>query len=171
VTISGTGFYQGASVNFIEENGGTPASPSVSLPAKNVVVNSATSITAVTPSTIVGTYYFVTVSTSGGTSTSSTNYTFFYTLFFPIVSAINPTSGPTSAGTSVVITGTGFYKDATTQVNFVPRSGGASLAANSFAVNSTNTITAVAPALPAGNYIVEVTTDTGTSTNQIIYTS
>lgn len=169
VIISGTGFYQGASVNFIEENGisGAPVTPTVSLPATNVVVKSATSITVVSPSTIVGTNYFVTVKNSAGPSTTSTSNTFVYSLFFPIVSSVT-TNGPSS----LVITGTGFYEDAATQVNFVPQSGGTSVAATSLTVNTTNKITAVIPTLPSGNYIVEVTTSApGTSTNQVIYTS
>ncbi len=67
VTITGSGFVNGAStVNFVEESGGVPATDNTVLPASNVVVNSSTSLTAVSPEVIEGTTYFVTVTTPTG---------------------------------------------------------------------------------------------------------
>src|SRR5207244_11416423 len=90
VTIAGTGFINGASVNF-----GLDA-------ATGVVVNSPTSITALSPAESPGTVD-VTVTTTGGTSTTSAADQFTYNAV-PTVDALNPTSGPTGGGTSVTIT-------------------------------------------------------------------
>jgi len=72
----------------------------------------------------------------------------------PRVTAISVTQGPASGGTSVVITGTGFT--AATAVGF----GGVS--ASSFTVTGDTSITAVAPAAPAGPVDVTVTSAGGT---------
>ena len=68
VIVTGTGFVSGATVNFIEESGGTPSSDNVVLPATNVTVNGTTSITASSPAVTEGTTYYVTVTTPTGTS-------------------------------------------------------------------------------------------------------
>jgi hypothetical protein len=74
VTITGTGFVTGATVNFVEESGGTAGSPTV--PATNVSVIGSTSITAVSPAITTGTTYFVTVTTPTGTSSNSVVFTY-----------------------------------------------------------------------------------------------
>jgi hypothetical protein len=67
LTISGTGFISGATVNFVLESGGNPVNPAVSVPATSATVTGATTINVVSPALTAGTY-FVTV-------TTSTNYT------------------------------------------------------------------------------------------------
>ncbi|MDR3508545.1 MAG: IPT/TIG domain-containing protein, partial [Caulobacteraceae bacterium] len=64
----------------------------------------------------------------------------------PSVSGVSPTSGPAAGGTSVTITGASFT--GATAVDF------GSTAASSFTVNSSTSITAVAP---AGSGVVDVT--------------
>jgi hypothetical protein len=76
VTISGTGFVTGATVNFVEESGGSAVSPTVSLAGTNVTVIGSTEITATSPAITVGSAYFVTVTTPTGTSSNSVVFTF-----------------------------------------------------------------------------------------------
>ena len=74
----------------------------------------------------------------------------------PAVTALNPTHGPAAGGNTVTITGTDLT--GATAVNF-----GAN-AATAFTVDNATTITATAPAVPAGSTVdVTVTTPAGTS--------
>jgi len=74
----------------------------------------------------------------------------------PRVTAVSASQGPASGGTSVTITGTGFT--GATQVSF-----GATPAA-AFTVVNDNSVTATAPAAPAGTVDVTVTGPGGTDT-------
>jgi C1A family cysteine protease len=85
-----------------------------------------------------------------------------YTSFVkPAVIAVVPTAGPVVGGTSVNITGTGFYggvsSSAVTSVKF------GSTAATAYTVNSDTSITATAPSHAVGTVNVTVTTPFGTS--------
>ncbi len=73
----------------------------------------------------------------------------------PTVTAIAPSSGPATGGTSVTITGTGFMPGSTVQFGTLP--------AAQVTVNSTTSITAVAPAGLAGMVHVTVITPDGAS--------
>ncbi|MFM7251853.1 MAG: IPT/TIG domain-containing protein, partial [Ilumatobacteraceae bacterium] len=106
VTITGTGFITGATVKF------------GSLSATGVVVNSPTSITAVSPATITPGLVAVTVTTSGGSSTpagaqGAAADDFTYQAVAPTVASIAPATGGSAGGTSVAITGTGFITGST----------------------------------------------------------
>ena len=172
VTVTGTGFYAGATVNFVEESGGTAMTPTVSVPASYVSVNSSTSITAVSPGVTVGSTYFVTVTTVGGTSAggSATSDVFAYSELIPTVSAVSPTTGET--GQQVTITGTGFYLGATVYFG-AGNSCGTSNPATSVTVVSPSSITAVAPTLSSGgSYCVTVrNTGTSASSNAVTFTT
>ncbi len=81
---------------------------------------------------------------------------------------ISPSSGSVAGGTTVSITGTGFVSGST--VSFIRESGGTPtlsnvvVASSSISINSSTSITAVAPAVTAaGTYFVIVTTPTGSS--------
>lgn len=126
VTIEGANFAAGATVTF------------AGAAATNVVVSSATTITATTPAGSAGAAT-VTVTVGGQSGSLAGGFTYEGT---PTVTAVSPTSGSTAGGTSVTITGTNFATGAT--VNF-----GAAAATNVVVVNST-TITATTPAGPAG---------------------
>jgi hypothetical protein len=76
ITLTGTGFVTGSTVNFVEETGSTPSSANVILEATNVVVNSPTSISAQVPAVTSGASYFVTVTTPSGTSAYGPIYTY-----------------------------------------------------------------------------------------------
>ncbi|MFM2182483.1 MAG: hypothetical protein RJB61_777, partial [Actinomycetota bacterium] len=107
VTITGTGFVNGATVRF-----GTNLSATVT-------VNSATSITAVSPASLTAGPVTLTVTTSGGTVNFSS---FTYNATAPTVSSFSPTSGGIGF-TLVTITGTNFLTGSTVRFGtsaFVP---------------------------------------------------
>ena len=140
VTIMGTGFTGATAVDF----GATAAT--------NVVVKSATQITATSPA---GTGVVdVTVVTPGGTSPANIPADQFSYVAAPTVTGISPASGPLAGSTSVTITGTGFT--GATAVNF------GTTAATNVVVKSATQITATSP---AGTGVVDVTVVTpgGTS--------
>jgi hypothetical protein len=150
VTITGTGFASGATVTV----GGVPAT--------NVSVGSATSITATTPAHAGGAVNVVVTNTDTQTGTLTGGFT--YVNPAPTVASISPGSGAISGGTAVTITGTGFLSGATVSV------GGS--AATGVVVVSATSITATTPAHAAGAVSVVVTnTDnqSGTLTNAFTY--
>ena len=134
ITITGLNFSGATAVSF----GGVPA--------QSFTVNSSTSITAVVAAGSSGT---ITVTTPSGTATIAG---FTYVTPAPIITSFTPTSGTT--GTSVTIAGTNFT--GATAVSF----GG--IAAQSFNVNSSTSITAIVAGGASGN--VSVTTPGGTVT-------
>ena len=138
VTISGTNFAVGATVTL----GGSAAS--------NVVVVSATQITATTPAANAGT---VTVTVTNAFSQSGGLANGFTYIATPTVTSVSPNTGPASGGTAVTIIGTNFAAGAT--VTF-----GGTAATNVAVVNST-TITATTPA--GGGAVTIVVTVSGLS--------
>ena len=180
VTISGTGFTTGTTVNFVEESGGSPAVDNTIVQATSVVVNSSTSITALAPSVTEGTTYYVTVTTPTGTSAYNTNAVFTYSPVAPTVTSISPAIGTIAGGNAVTITGTGFYQSATQPitVSFIQESGGTvpsnpltyTVTSPNVVVNGGTSITVVSPPVAGGSscqtefcYFVTVTTPAGTS--------
>ncbi|HWD55716.1 MAG TPA: choice-of-anchor P family protein [Acidimicrobiales bacterium] len=143
VTITGNGFTTATAVHF-----GTAA-------ATSFLVNSDTSITAVSPASPLappGTGPVdVTVTTPLGTSPAVVQDEFTYELA-PTIASVNgivPNEGPEAGGTPVTITGTNFVAlDGTTAVHF-----GTALATNVVVVSTTE-ITAVSP---PGTGVVDVT--------------
>lgn len=101
-----------------------------------------------------------------GSSMAVNNWTWKPTV--PTVTAISATSGPITGGTAINITGTGFTTGSS--VSFIAETSGVPLASNvvgratSVTVNSSTSISTVAPGvtLPT-SYFVVVTTPTGTS--------
>jgi hypothetical protein len=141
VTVTGTNLTGASAVSF----GGTAAA--------SFIVNSATSITAVSPAEAAGTVD-ITVTTVGGTSATSSADQFTF-VAAPTVTSVSPTAGPTAGGTAVTVTGTGFTP--TSQVHF-----GATAAAG-FHFDSATQLSVVSPAEAAGTVHVTVTTVGGTS--------
>ena len=146
VTISGTGFANGASVSF----GGTPAS--------NVNVVGSTTIIAVTPPHASGQVNVVVTNPDSQSTTSTNGYTYAATPA-PSITSVTPTSGPTAGGTAIAVSGSGFAAGATVTV-------GGTLATNVHVSNST-TITATTPAHSAGTVDVVVTNSTGQSGSMV----
>lgn len=144
LTITGSGFTSVSAVMF-----GTQM-------ASSYTVNSSTQITAIAPSHSPGTVD-VTVVTSMGSSSTNTSDQFTYVSPYgaPAISSVSPGTATTSGGASITITGSNF--SGASAVSF----GGT--AASSFTVNSSTSITAIAPAHVSGQVDVQVTTAYGTS--------
>jgi hypothetical protein len=147
VTITGTNFATGATVTF----GATAAT--------NVVVVSATQITATTPAGSAGAVTVI-VTLNGHSGSLTNGFTYNPP---PTMTSVSPNSGLTAGGTAVTITGTSFAAGAT--VTF-----GATAATNVVVVSST-TITATTPAGSAGAVTVTVTVSgqSGSLTNGFTY--
>jgi hypothetical protein len=188
-TINGTGFVQGSTVNLVWQTGPNAESwtfpPNATTPqpetdengagtivqATSVQVNPlGTQITATAPAVTTGPYFFVTVTTPGGTSAyqyapTQTYQVFTYTIAAPQIATIIG-SGSVTGGALVTITGSGFFNAANfaTQVWFVQN--GVQAAAGNVAVNATGTsLTATSPAVSSpGTWNVQVQTIGGTST-------
>ncbi len=141
VTVTGSGFTGATAVDF----GG--------LSATVFTVNSDTSITVNSPSSPSASTVDVTVTTPGGTSTTSPADEFTY-IAPPQVSGLSPSSGPGAGGTSVTISGSNFT--GATVVDF------GLVAASHFTVNSDSSITATSPG-GSGTVDVRVTTGGGQS--------
>lgn len=190
-TINGTGFVQGSSVSLVWETGPNAESwtypanavnqpqtdqfgSGVIVQATNVAVNAAgTQITATAPPTAAGPYFFVTVTTPGGTSSYQNLSTMAYNVFTyapqgPHITAVKGSVSVTGGGL-VTITGTGFYNapNFTTQVWFVQ--GASQVAASNVNVSASgNSLTAISPTVSSsGNWSIEVETLGGTSTESI----
>jgi hypothetical protein len=179
VTIQGTGFTGGESVNFVQTDPSTGTyNPSV--PA-TIVANPApgcalpTCIQVTSPVVTSGTTYYVTVTTPGGTSqTTTSDYnpsvpTFTYNPVQPTVTGlVGTTSGTITGGDTVTIQGTGFWNAANNpqipaQVSFCPTVGGSCTFGSVITVtpppngSTTSTMTALTPAVSAsGTYYVQV---------------
>jgi hypothetical protein len=207
ITITGNGFVPGATVNFVQETGANPGPGVVPTTANAPVtpsgqeegvivsapvtagsvscsgpVNTNCSLTATVPSVTSGPYYFVTVTTPGGTSayqtapTGGTYVSFSYTPVPPTVTNISgTTAGAITGGTLITVNGTGFYSVANfaAQVVFCDPSAppctitGANptgFLASDVEVSSSNEITALSPSVNiSGCYYVEVNTVGGSS--------
>jgi len=148
VTITGTNFATGATVTF----GGAAAT--------NVVVASATQLTATTPAGSAGAVT-VAVTVNGQTGSLASAFTY---VIIPTVTSVSPAGGPTTGGTAVTLTGTNYATGAT--VTF-----GATAATNVVVVSATQ-ITATAPAGTAGPVTVTVTLNgqSGSLANGYVYT-
>jgi hypothetical protein len=138
ITINGTGFQAAETVNFLWESGGKPVSPSntsgynppvqatiITNPPSNCAVPTCLQVT--TPSVIMGSTYFVTVTTPGGTSAFSAVFT--YNPVQPVVAGLSGavTGGSVTGGNTVTIEGTGFWSASSGSpalVYFCPETGG-----------------------------------------------
>jgi alpha-tubulin suppressor-like RCC1 family protein len=140
VTISGANLTGASAVRF------------GSAEATTFTVESSSTITATAPPGS-GTVD-VTVVTPAGTSQVSTADRYTYQLP-PTITKLKPTSGPVGGGTSVTITGTEFTAASAVTFGGQPAAG--------YKVNSSTSITAVAPPAAAGTVDVVVTNGAGTS--------
>jgi alpha-tubulin suppressor-like RCC1 family protein len=143
VTITGANFTDAEAVHF----GSTPAA--------SFVLHSASSITAVAPAGTLGTVN-VTVTTPAGISPPVSADRFSY-LAAPTVKSLSAKKGPGAGGTTVTITGTNL--EGATAVSF------GTSTAESFTVNSSKSIAAVAP---AGSATVDVTVTTAGGTSATV---
>ncbi|MCH7814031.1 MAG: tetratricopeptide repeat protein, partial [Planctomycetes bacterium] len=149
VTITGTGFVAGATVEF---NG---------VAAGGVTVDSATQISATTPADVAGpaTVKVINADLQAGTLTGG----FTYLGPAPTIAGVAPPNGGTNGADTITITGTNLLAGLTVTVGGV--------AATSVVVVSTTEVTAVTPAGSAGAVDVVVTTaDTQSVTSGGAYT-
>ena len=141
VTVTGTGFTGTVSATF----GGAAAS---------VTVNSATSLTVVTPAvTTAGTVDVVVTSSSTGAATFARGFTYVApgtTLTPPSLNTVSPAAGPLAGGQTVTLSGSDFASDTT--VKF----GGAS--ATNVTLSGSGSITCVTPAGTASGAVDVVVT-------------
>jgi hypothetical protein len=142
VAVNGSGFTGATDVSF----GGTDAA--------SFIVNSDTSITAVSPALAAGTVDVVVTTPTGTSQVSSADQFTFTAGSAPVVSALSLNSGSTAGGTVTSITGSGFT--GVTAVNFGTVSAG-------FTFQSDGWITATAPPQAAATVHVTVVTTSGTS--------
>lgn len=152
VTISGSNFAFGATVSF----GGTPAT--------GVVVNSPTSITAVSPSKFAGTSSVTVTNADLQTSTMAGAFTYIAPSSVPIVTRISATGDGIAGGAKITISGNNFLPSSTVAFGGVQ--------ATDVVINSPTSITATAPAQAAGTVNITVTNgaSVGTLTNAFTYT-
>jgi hypothetical protein len=161
VTITGTNFTGATAVTL-----GTSTSDATlnSTAVSSFTVVSATSITAVMPARPCaqsGTaIWYLRVTTAGGTTAGNSNYKFTYTTAAaPTVTSLSTTTGAAGGGASTTITGTNFQC-----VSAVKFGGSTGTNATSFTVNSSTSITAVAPAHALGAVGVYVIAEGGNNT-------
>ena len=144
----------GTSVTLTGANlGGATAVSFGAVAATSYVINSGTSITAVSPASTGPANIAVTTPYLGGTTSVAAIGNLFNFLSAPTVAGVrtvaSPAGGPTGGGTSVTIDGTGFTSDATVKFGGVAAAG--------VLVNSLDSITAVSP---AGSASVDVVVHT-----------
>ncbi len=179
VCIQGTGFTAGATVNFVQQgldsstyNAPIPATV-LTNPAPSCALPNFLQVTA--PTIVAGTAYFVTVSTTGGTSQTTANKftsfvpTFTYNAVTPtVVGLVGVTAGSTIGNTTITIHGTGFWNASANpqfpaQVFFCPVGGGSCVAGSVVSIlppgmgSTYDTMSALTPAVnTAGDYYVQV---------------
>lgn len=140
ITVTGSGFTAGTGVTV----GGRAAT--------SVVVQSATTITAITPSGPVGAAAVAVSTPEGGSASLASAFTY---VGPPAVTSVSPGAGTPGGGTEVLITGAGF-------MNGVSVRFGASLATQVTFLSSTS-LRATTPSGPPGPVAVTVTNSDGQS--------
>ena len=158
VTIRGTALSNASNVKF--------GSNTVSCPSSNCTLVSDNEIDVKSPASASAGTVDVTVTTPGGTSTTSTLDQFTY-VALATVTGISPTSGPAAGGNQVTITGTNF--SAASKVKF----GSVSATVTDFSGVPT-LLRATAPSGAAGSVVdvqVSVQVTVGTSTNDVYSTA
>jgi Tfp pilus assembly protein PilX len=174
ITITGSGFTSGSTVNFVNSDplAQLQSSPTQQVqqivPATNVNVNVGTqTITAQSPSVTTLANYYITVTTpGGGSSLVLPGALFVYSSVPPTVTSVTPTSGYTTHGTAITIAGSGFLNGATvtmTQDNGGVANTGNQQPATAVQVVSNSKITAITyPFTTVGqSFFVTVTTSSG----------
>src|ERR1019366_7511602 len=136
ITITGTGFVAGATVEIAQGNGAGPTA----IPASKVVVVSPTEITATTGGPAIAGTWNLFVIDSGETSLANTGD--YYTYTGPRVSSVSPASGTMTGGTPITITGTGFVAGATVEIAQGNGAGPTAIPASKVVVVSPTEITA-----------------------------
>jgi IPT/TIG domain len=142
------------------ESFGSSAACSVSPGAGVAPVEVSAKLTELTPET---TYHYRIVATNANGTSDGADQTFTTPRNEPpVVTGISPDAGPVAGGETVTISGSEFEE--ATAVSF------GSTPAESFTVDSSESITAVSPVGTAGTVSVSVTTPSGTSSGGVHFT-
>ncbi|MBA4697230.1 MAG: IPT/TIG domain-containing protein [Legionella sp.] len=150
LTLTGSNFVVGNTAVYI---GGVPAT--------NVTVIDANSLSFTLPAVVAGTYGVV-VQTPGGNGTLPTSFTYEDQ---PAASSLSTAFGPSSGGTFVTITGSNFVAgDTRVLIN------GVAVAANLVSVTSPTSILLTTPPHAAGAVAIAVQTTAGNSTPALNFT-
>ncbi len=142
VTIEGSEFTGATSVSF------------GAVSTHEFTVNSATSITVISPLSPVSGRVYVTVTGPGGTSAAGSKGRFEY---IPTVEGVAPATGSTLGGTSVTVSGNGFALGSATKFDF------GTVKAQSVDCTSSTSCTVLSPAQAAGTVNVRATVGKFTS--------
>lgn len=147
VTATGSGFHSTGSIKTLVQVGGVLA--------RNVVVNSASSVTFDTPANEGGAASVVFENPDGKKATLTNGFTFVAPAA-PSISSLDLAQGPSNGGTTVVISGTGF-------VTSGPNSPIVTFGGNVASITSasSSSITVTTPANPAGVVDVAVSNPDG----------
>lgn len=147
VTVTGTGFIAGATVDF----GGSSCA--------GVTVVTPTTITCTTSAHSAG-QVTVSVTNSDTQSGNSTNaYTY---RAAPTVTGITPSAGALAGGTSITVTGSGFYTGTTVDINGTP--------CTNVSITNSTSLTCTTPAGAAGVATVLITNADGQTGSNAAYT-
>jgi hypothetical protein len=167
ITVTGTGFAENSTINFVEESNGTPTSNNnvISVASSGC---SSSSCTATIPAVTYSGDYFVTVTTPEGTTGDNQSYVYDFQPGAPVITCVtspssSPPGGPSTGGTFITIAGSNFIVG--DSVNFEQASPGTStVSATSVTVSRTGVdtvvITALAPNISSvspDTYYVQVT--------------
>ena len=160
ITITGTGFVTGATVEIGQGQGAGPTA----IAATDVVVVSSTEITATTGGNAIAGTFNLFVITPAGTSATNPGDLYQYQYAGLTVSSVSPSSGPTTGGQPITITGTGFVTGATVEIGQGQGAGPTAIAATDVVVVSSTEITATTGGNAiAGTFNLFVITPAGTS--------
>ncbi len=151
VTITGTGFFPGATVKI----GGVSTT--------TTAVVSSTAITTDTGPHAVGTVDVVVTNTDGQSGTLTGGFT--YSVGPPVPVSILPTSGPASGGTTVTINGSGFQAGATVNLEGTPAT------VTSVTATTIKFVTPPGVPGPVDVNVVNPDTQSGTLADAFTYTS
>lgn len=157
ITITGTGFLDGATVEF--GSGDTRAA------ARSVVVVSSTEITATTPAHPAGVATVTVTNPDRGAASLTGSFTFTASPA-PTLSSIAPLSGGSLGGTNMTLLGSGFATGAVVRFGDLA-TGGVEVPA---AVVDAGRITATSPPIPAGPVDVRVVNPDGAVSPAIVVT-
>jgi hypothetical protein len=159
ITITGTGFVAGATVEIGQGNGAGPTA----IPASKVVVVSPTEITATTGGSAKAGTWNLFVIDSGGTSPANTGDDYTYNTT-PTISSVSPASGTVNGGTPITITGTNFVAGVAVEIGQGSGPGLTAIPASKVVVVSPTEITATTGgSAKAGTWNLFVIDSGGTS--------
>ena len=165
IAINGTNFANTAGTTITL----TGTTPLTSTPIPTFTAASSKSYTGVViPANLASGTYWVTVSNTDGTNSSTAGSAFTVTPFIPIVTSVVNNFGYSGSATTVTINGTNFMNvSATTAVSLIGTSSTVQISSYTVASNTTLTGVIIPQGTALGTYFLSVTGTDGTSTTGI----